>query len=75
MEPTSGLAIEWGLLTHSAAAGSGAAALAGELGAQTPFIIHLEPNFFYRQNPRIYRPYYNRFKAALRGTSGFVHGS
>ena len=75
MQPTAGLAIEWGLLTRGAEAGSGATAWEGALGAQTPFITHLEPNFFHRQNPRIYRPYYNRFKAALRGTSGFVLGS
>ena len=75
MQPTADLAIKWGLLTRGAAAGSGTAPLEGALGAKTPFITRLEPNFCHYQNPRIYRPYYNRFKAALRGTSGFFHGS
>ena len=36
MQPTPGLAIEWGLLARGAATCSGAAALEGALGAEAP---------------------------------------
>ena len=75
VQATTGLAIEWRFPARGAAASSGAAALEEVLRTQTPFITHLEPNFFHLQNPLIYRSYYNRFKALLRGTSSFVHGS